>query len=111
MITEQALIENGYKKYKPDILHEGCLCFFQKDIKNFQGIKYFINIYEYSYKDIPNHPFPDRINWQAEVQFQLTDNQVCNIEFFGDLKDIIEIENFFSDIWHRMGIFEYYEFF
>lgn len=111
MITEQVLIKNGYKKHTPDIFHKGSLNLFQKRIDDHKGKQYFINIYQYGYKDIPNYPYPDKIDWQAEVQFCLPDNKTCNVEYFGNLEDVDEIKMFFYKMWHRMGIFEYYELF
>ena len=111
MITDQVLIENGYKRHKPDIFHEGASDLYQKRIDDSNGKKYFINIYKYNFKDIPNHPFPNKIYWQSEVQLFLVNDKVCNIEYFGNLEDINDIENFFNDIWYRMGIFKYYEIF
>lgn len=49
MITDEILLENGYKKCKDNLYNADCL--FQKRIKNEKGqTKYFIDIYKYAFK-------------------------------------------------------------
>lgn len=49
MITDEILLENGYKKFSDGLYNADCL--FQKRIKNEKGqTKYFIDIYKYTFK-------------------------------------------------------------
>ena len=49
MITDEILLENGYKKFSDSLYNADCL--FQKRIKNEKGqTKYFIDIYKYTFK-------------------------------------------------------------
>lgn len=49
MITDEILLENGYKKYRDNLYNADCL--FQKRIRNEKGqTKYFIDIYKYTFK-------------------------------------------------------------
>ena len=49
MITDELLLENGYKKFVDPLYNADCL--FQKRFRNKKGqTKYFIDIYKYTFK-------------------------------------------------------------
>lgn len=91
MITEQLLLENGYKEYQTPSIHIGMDRFFQKRFRNEKGqTKYFINFYECkSYK-----------GYEVDLQFE-KDKYMMNILLFGiDEKTTLqEIENDVNEMW------------
>lgn len=99
MITDELLLENGYKIYVADLNCGDCL--FQKRIRNEKGqTRYFINIYKYKHTDRPN-------DYEVDLQFE-KDNYTMDITLFGLKKMTLEeIEKEVYRIWYGLDC-EYY---
>lgn len=96
MITDEILIENGYKKFKDNYYNAECL--FQKRIKDEKGkTKYFIDIYKYAFKH--NNYIP-----QYEVRL-VTDKEKYGLNILMYcIKDITleDIEREVYAIWYGL---------
>ena len=71
MITDDILLEHGYKRFNDSLYNAQAL--FQKKIKDKKGIKYFIDIYKYTFK-VKNYIPEYEIRLVSE-----TDNYAINI--------------------------------
>ena len=103
MITDEILLNNGYKKY-PDSLNNS-ECLFQKRIKNDKGqTKYFIDIYKYVFKIDDYKPrytiklVTEKDNYGLEVtMYHIDDNM-----------SLEEIEREVYSIWYGLDC-KYYD--
>lgn len=79
---------------------------YQKRVSDEQGIKYFINFYQYN-KEKTNKV--TNITWKVKLQFQLSISTMSITLFtFKDNSDLSEIEQFIDDLWERLEA-HYYE--
>ena len=94
MLTDEILLNNGYKKY-PDNLF-GSECLFQKRIRNEKGqTKYFISFYKYKHDDRDD-------NYEVDLQFE-KDKYVINIQMVAiDNMTLEEIEQEVYKIWWEL---------
>ena len=102
MITDDILLENGYRKFNDNLYNAQAL--FQKKITDGKGIKYFIDIYKYTFK--VNDYIPDyEIRLVSE-----TDNYAIDILIYatGNKMKIDEIEKEVERIWSALDL-NYYE--
>ena len=102
MITDEILLENGYKKYNDNFYRADCL--FQKRIRNKKGqTKYFINIYKYV------STYSQDINYEIDLQFE-KDRYMMNIHLFAidDTMTLEEIEREVYAIWYGLDC-KYYD--
>ena len=106
MITDELLLENGYKEYQPDrIFHPYANRFFQKRFKNEKGqTKYFITIYKYEDLDSKTQ------SYNVDLQFE-KDTYTMNILLFAinDKMTIEEIEAEVYKIWWELDC-KYYDY-
>ena len=102
MITDDILLENGYKRFNDNLYNAQSL--FQKKIKDKKGIKYFIDIYKYTFK-VKNYIPEYEIRLVSE-----TDNYAINILLYatGNKMKIDEIEQEVERIWSALDL-NYYE--
>lgn len=102
MITDDILLENGYRKFNDNLYNAQAL--FQKKIKDEKGIKYFIDIYKYTFN--VNDYIPDyEIRLVSE-----TDNYAIDILIYatGNKMKVDEIEKEVERIWSVLDL-NYYE--
>ena len=76
-LTEQ-LISAGYKKHK-DYFKD--TMFYQKRVDDGQGIKYFVNVYEYDFMGYSNHKQNSRVMYEVHLNFVDKQNEPIRIEF------------------------------
>ena len=110
MITKEDLLNNGYREYSGTYpLHPSSNTLLQKCIKDKYGIKYYLNVYEYNFENIPNYPKPNKISYQFETKFNLYDEESCTIVYcYNDNKTIKEIEDWFANSFLDLAC-KYYE--
>lgn len=102
MITDEILLENGYKEYRDDLYNADKL--FQKRIRDEKGrTKYFIDIYKYAF------PFND---YKPDYEIRLvteTEKYGLNILIYATKNEMTleEIEREVYAIWYGLGC-EYY---
>lgn len=98
MITDELLLENGYKEWEPNLFHQFAKKMFQKRIRNEIGqTKYFITIYKYEDLDSKTQ------SYNVDLQFE-KDNYTMNILLFAinDKMTIEEIEQEVYAIWYGL---------
>lgn len=102
MITDDILLENGYIRYNDNLYNAQAL--FQKKITDGKGIKYFINIYKYTFK-VKDYVPEYEIRLVSE-----TDNYAIDILLYatGNKMKIDEIEQEVERIWSALDL-NYYE--
>lgn len=111
MVTDEILLERGYKQYNLIQLFDSdsAVARFQKRFDDKNGKKYFIDAVKYSHYYIPQDRRGDW--WKPfdyEFKVQLTINEkAINFEFFSDW-EIDEVEEYVEKIWQQMG-HNYYE--
>lgn len=100
MITDELLLENGYKEFQRPNIYKGMDRFFQKRFRNEKGqTKYFINFNECrSYK-----------GYEVDLQFE-KDKYMMNILLFGINENMTleEIEQEVYAIWYGLDC-KYYD--
>ena len=107
----KALEEKEYKKYPAGRTDpESVIALFQKRFDDDQGIKYFVDIHEYSFENFPEVPpqVQDNYRFEGELSFTLKSNgKPVDIKcFIGWTLD--EIEQYAEDLW-KSGMYEFYE--
>ena len=101
MITREKLLAAGYKQFQ-DVFKKAD-CAYQKRVGH---TRYFINVYEYDWTDVPNIPFP--VSYEVDCQFQDYDDQYLNISFAVTNSDSVEqFEARVEDIFTRLGCQDY----
>jgi hypothetical protein len=109
-LSEKKFIEAGYKRWNQPLLNN-CDYLLQKKVTDEEGIKYFINIYVYIWKDKPwyREGIDKEIAFQPEVQFDGAMYDTMNITLLVDEEtDVEEIEDTFENLWVSVGK-PYYE--
>lgn len=109
-LSEKKFIEAGYKRYDQDYLRS-CDYLLQKKITDEEGVKYFIDIYVYIWKDKPwyREGIDKEIAFQPEVQFGSAMYDIMNVTLIvDDVTDVQEIEDTFENLWVSVGK-PYYE--
>lgn len=99
-MTEQILLNNGYKEFEIPPFDEYVDRFFQKKIKDDKGIKYFIDVYEYEFMDSCNYEFrltTNKDKFWVSARLYSIDNMTLD-----------EIEREIENIWKKCN-FNYYE--
>jgi hypothetical protein len=95
-ITEQGLLDAGYKKHPPGTFFSRADHLFQKRFDGPDGSRlYFIDIFQFI--------FPDRIGWQPEVQLHLEEDhaRTFNLTVMG-FDSIEEIEQFIERVYRTL---------
>ena len=102
MITDELLLENGYKEWEVPMINRYAKRFFQKRFRNERGqTQYFIDFYKYVHSD-------DTINYEVGLQFE-QDKYVMNIQMFAiDDMTLKEIEQEVYTIWYELDC-KYYD--
>lgn len=102
MLTEEAFITAGYKRYEQK--HKSCDYMLQKRIDDEHGKKYYIDIYVYDwrkYKDV--NPALQDFTFSPEVQFRAFEEgkMTMNVSLlaYADEHTIEVIEKEFEDMW------------
>ena len=110
MITDEILLNAGYKQFKPitEFYHDSDVGF-QKRFDDEVGKKYFITCIKYPewYHPYTNESFPP--SYEFEIQF--TDKETgcpVNVLLFAGWPDIESVEKRAEDFWN-MGCWKYYE--
>ena len=100
-ITDELLLENGYKEYQSPNIYTGMNRFFQKRFRNEKGqTMYFINFYECkSYK-----------GYEVDLQFE-KERYIINMLIFGidGNMTLEEIEQEVYSIWYGLDC-KYYDY-
>lgn len=108
-LTEQKFIDAGYKRWNQSLFNNADYLL-QKKVTDDEGIKYFINIYVYSWidKEYYREGFPS-VSFQPEVQLDSSKYDTMNVTLLVDeATDVEEIENTFENLWESVGK-PYYE--
>ena len=99
MITDELLLEKGYKEYEPNIFFNPYSNrFFQKEFKNEKGqTRYFVNLVEYGGDE------DNEITYNVDLQFD-KENYTMNITIFSLAPQIRleEIEQEIEEIWFNL---------
>lgn len=99
------LIENGYKSHPVgDFDSSWAKAFFQKEILDDVGTRYFINVY--LSMGLPCAEFLDGQAY-GKVQFSLRDNGTINMNLF-HVDSVQFMEEFYEDVWNKLDL-EYYD--
>lgn len=109
-LTEKKFIEAGYTKWDQSCLNN-CDYLLQKKVKDTNGIRYFVNIYVYVWKNAPwyREGIDKEVGFQPEVQFDSLKYDAMNVTLLvDDMTDIQEIEDTFENLWESVGK-PYYE--
>lgn len=94
-LTEQDLLNAGYKKYPPNRLtSELCVALYQK-----MG-NYTINAELYDFQSLNNCPY--RFSFDFEGLFTLANGAEFSVNYLED-KNLQDIEQFFADVYQKMG--------
>lgn len=107
MITAEGLAKAGYRPFEdhaPRLKGNGCTCLWQKKIEDGNGVRYFINVYEWHLdKIIPNYPGPVP-SFAPEVQFTVNaKGDVSDVGCGGRDTTIEVVEAYFDRMWRSMG--------
>lgn len=113
---EEELLERGYKLFKDN--WNGSIKGIQKRITDERGIKYFITIYHYNFKQqFPNSHAEDEDRYRCECQFSVAEDKTVDISLAADflpnnygrkIMTIDEMEQFFEDMFIHLKA-DYYE--
>ena len=114
MITEEILLQNGYKKFEntwakntePDTY----ICSYQKRFDDEVGQKYFItlNLHDYTKLKIYCNHWSVHSNFNIPKSEELCDEETFNIEYFVYYNTTIQmVESFHEKIWNVMGCRHY----
>jgi hypothetical protein len=108
-IVEQ-MLDSGFEEYKSSLSPENVSRSYQKEVKNKNGIKYFIQCQEWDWSTISNYPSNlERFSYQFDVQFTLSNGKTFDVNTVGwENKTLLEIEEFFEKVWKSMNC-RYYE--
>lgn len=101
MITDEILLENGYRKYNDTWYNADRL--YQKRIKDKRGTKYFINFLRYNLPVFDNEP-----RYDAILSSGTKDYDMEIVLFNIDKMSIEDIENKIEEMWTKLNL-EYYE--
>ena len=110
-MTDEYLIERGYKEYKPTVLdNESIVARFQKCFDDSFGKKYFVNVIKWSNEYIPVQYRTERFTpftYEYEVQVTVGEEKPINLQFFADW-ELEKVEEFMEDVFNKMKL-NYYE--
>lgn len=104
MLTEEILLEAGYKSHPIPSYKAFCDGFYQKVVRNPGKKLYFIDLFQWN--------FQEKTSWSAEVHFYVEKHKSETTEpshhFFEvylniESETLPEIEEFFHRIYERMG--------
>jgi len=107
MLTHQDFLNAGYRNFTQRGVKQYTDEGFQKKITDDSGIRYFITVFIYDWKDFPQviDVKKNRYSYEPDVQFR-TDNPV-NVQLLSP-ESIEEIETKLDTIWKALGC-PYYE--
>ena len=101
MITDEILLENGYRQYSDTWYNADRL--YQKRIKDKKGTKYFINFLSY---DLPI--FNNETRYDVRLSSGTKDYDMEIVLFNISSMSLKDIENKIEEIWTKLNL-EYYE--
>ena len=111
MITKPELEQAGYKRWvNPPARESWDAWFWQKIVKDQRGIRYFIDIHEYNWRQFPQHPGPE-ISYEPRVILYGQDGEcvmhvtVCNTSATSSLASL---ETYLEQVWLKLEC-GYYE--
>lgn len=93
-LTEQDLLNAGYKKYPPNRL-TSAIALYQK-----RADDYYINAELYDFGKYPDSPYRFSFDW--ECYFELANGAEFSVNYLED-KNLQDIEQFFADVYQKMG--------
>lgn len=111
-ITDEYLLERGYKEYPPTPFdNNSIVARFQKMFDDNNGKKYFIDVVKWSHHFVP---LDKRDKWWKpfgyEYETQITmyeDEKPINIKFFANW-ELEDVEKFMEDFFYKMEL-NYYK--
>lgn len=110
-MTDEYLLERGYKQYQPTHCNDSVVALFQKRFDDDFGKKYFINVYKWSHDYVPTHkrdkwwkPF----SYEYEVQVTMSESEDAMDLTFHSSWTLENVENFIEDFFEKMKP-NYYE--
>ena len=111
-MTDEYLIERGYKKYEPTRFdNESVVARFQKRFDDDFGKKYFIDVLKWSQDYVPvdrRDKWWKPFTYHYETQVTMfEDAKALNLEFFSDWT-LEEVEKYMEDLFNKMNL-NYYE--
>lgn len=112
IITDEYLLERGYKEYKPTRFdNESVVARFQKRFDDDFGKKYFIDVIKWSNDYVPvarRDEWWKPFSYHYETQVTMFEDQkALNMEFFSAWS-LEEVEAFMEKMFHTMNL-NYYE--
>ena len=111
-MTDEYLIEHGYKKYEPTCFdNESVVARFQKRFDDDFGKKYFIDVLKWSHDYVPvdrRDKWWKPFTYHYETQVTMFEEaKALNLEFFSDWT-LEEVEKYMEDLFDKMNL-NYYE--
>ncbi len=114
MLTEEALVESGYKRFQnpiPDRLDPEFNRFgYQKRVSDSKGHRYFIDVIQYNWKNVPGYPGP-QLTYEPEVHLYTGDGQaLIRVTVLNDAhsSSVEALEAYVDQLWRQTGA-GYYE--
>lgn len=106
-MTNQELLDAGYKRWNPSSYTECCTDLFQKCVSDDYGKRYFINIFRWDFSRYERKGFETAPRYEAEVQFTHKNGQTVDSTCYNGW-ELEDIEKYYADLW-ALGWFKYYE--
>lgn len=103
-MTNQELLDAGYKRWAPSPYREFETDMFEKCVRDEKGKKYFIHISRWDFTQLDNQV---NVRYDSTVQFTHKNGEVVNVDGLNGW-DLQELEKFYEDLWNT-GWFKYYE--
>ena len=105
-MTEQELLDKGYRRYKGGAIHKNSDCYYAKSISDAIGKKYQIVFYFYDWSKYQHFNGPNPNSWMPEIYFCLAEDDDFGINLFhtfAGFKDSIEyVEEYAEKTWKNM---------
>ena len=111
-MTDEYLLERGYKKYPPTHYSDYVVALFQKRFDDDFGKKYFINVLKWSHDFVPTYRrdkwwTPFSYEYEVQVTMLGDDEKSLDLQFHSSWT-LEEVENFIEDFFVKMKA-NYYE--
>lgn len=114
MLTEEALVESGYKRFRnpvadrlyPDFNQFG----YQKRVSDEKGHRYFIDVIQYNWKSVPGYPGP-QLSYQPEVHLYTREGEaLLRVIVLSETycASVEALEAYVEQLWRTTGA-GYYE--
>jgi hypothetical protein len=114
MLTQEALVESGYKRFPnplpsrldPEFNQYG----YQKRVSDEKGIRYFIDVIQYNWKNVPGYPGA-QLTYEPEVHLYTSDcAALIRVIVLNDAHcaSVEALEAYVDQLWRQTGA-GYYE--